>query len=105
MRARAVPQSAITSCQFLRLVSIGAWSNSGIARPRQRLIEFRLDHRLDEPVHPLPHGFPDEALWLAIVFCDEAIDGGLQVDERLEDAVLQPPSGELCKEALNGIEP
>jgi hypothetical protein len=49
---------------------------------------------------------PDEGLWIAgIVFPDEAIDGGLEVDERMEDAVLEPPPRELCEEALDGIEP
>ena len=39
------------------------------------------------------------------MFCDEAIDGGLEVDEGMEDTVLQSPSGELCKEAFDRIEP
>lgn len=49
---------------------------------------------------------PDEGLWIAgIVFSYEAIDGGLEVDERMEDAVLDPPPRQLCEEALDGIEP
>ena len=33
--------------------------------------------------------FPDEGAGLLIVLLDEAIDGGLQVDDRVEDAVFQ----------------
>jgi hypothetical protein len=32
---------------------------------------------------------------LGIVFVDEAIDGGLQVDNRNEDTALQSPRGEF----------
>ena len=51
-------------------------------------------------------GFPDE--WprvRGIVFPDEAVDGGLEVDDGVEDAVLEPASRELGEEALDGIEP
>ena len=35
--------------------------------------------------------FPDEWLWVGgIVFTDEAIDGGLEIDEGMEDTVLEP---------------
>ena len=37
---------------------------------------------------------PSEGLRLGIVFDDEAIDGGLQVDDRDEDTALQSPLGE-----------
>jgi hypothetical protein len=43
----AEPQSAAAA---------GNFGVPGIACPRQRLIEFRLDHRLDETVHTIPHG-------------------------------------------------
>ena len=42
---------------------------------------------------------------VCIVFFDEAIDGGLEVDERVQDAVLEPPPRQLCEEALDGIQP
>ena len=48
---------------------------------------------------------PSEGLRLGIVFDDEAIDGGLQVDDRDEDAALQSPLGEFCEEAFDGVEP
>src|SRR3979411_2131472 len=38
-------------------------------------------------------------------FDDEAIDGGLQVDDRDEDTALQSPLGEFCEEAFDGVEP
>ena len=31
---------------------------------------------------------------------DESVDGGLQVDDGMEDAALQSPGGELGEEAL-----
>lgn len=35
----------------------------------------------------------------------EAIDGGLKVDERVEDAAFQAAVGQLGEEAFDGIEP
>ena len=43
---------------------------------------------------------PSEGLRLDIVFDDEAIDGGLQIDDRDEDNALQSPLGEFCEEAI-----
>ena len=51
-------------------------------------------------------GFPGEGLGGGgVVFADEAIDSGLEIDEGMEDAVLEPPPGQLGEEALDGIEP
>lgn len=51
-------------------------------------------------------GFPDEGLRLVgIVFANEALDRGLEIDHRVEDAVLEPASGEFGEEPLDGIEP
>jgi hypothetical protein len=36
---------------------------------------------------------------------DEGVDRLLEADERMEDAVLEPSSGELGEEALDGIGP
>ena len=36
---------------------------------------------------------------------EEAVDGGLEVDERAEDAALEAAPGELGEEALDGVEP
>ena len=38
-------------------------------------------------------------------FGDEAIDGGLEIDERVEDAAFEPPSCKFGEEALDGVEP
>ena len=36
-------------------------------------------------------GFPDEGFWVCvIVFADKSVDGGLKVDDGLEDAVFEP---------------
>ena len=48
-------------------------------------------------------GFPDEWLGLGIVLGDEAVDGGLQVDDGMEHAMLQSPAGELGEEALDRV--
>jgi hypothetical protein len=40
-------------------------------------------------------GGPDEGLWLLVVVGDEAIDGGLEIDDAFEDAALLPPLGAL----------
>ncbi len=50
-------------------------------------------------------GGPGEGLRFGIVFENEAIDGGLQVDHGHEDAALQAALGELGEEALDGVEP
>jgi hypothetical protein len=50
-------------------------------------------------------GFPDERFGIAIMFADKAIDGGLQIDDGMKDAIFQTPAGQLGKEALDGIEP
>ena len=36
---------------------------------------------------------------------DEAVDGGLEIDDGAEDAVLQASAGQLGEEALDGIQP
>jgi len=42
---------------------------------------------------------------LGIVFTHEAVDGGLKIDDGMEDAVLEPTAGEFSEEALDGVEP
>ena len=34
-------------------------------------------------------GGPDEGFWLLVVIGDEAIDGGLEIDDALENAALE----------------
>lgn len=46
-------------------------------------------------------GTPDEWLRLLIMLTDEAVDGSLKVDERMEDAVFQAPPRQLGEEALD----
>ena len=43
---------------------------------------------------------PREGLWFGVVFDDEAFDGGLQVNDRYEDAAFQSPLCELGEKAL-----
>ena len=50
-------------------------------------------------------GLPGEWPRLLIVLGDEAVDGGLQVDDGVEGAVLQATAGQLGEEALDGVEP
>lgn len=49
---------------------------------------------------------PSEWLRLVrVVLLDEAVDGGLQVDEQVEDVALEAEPGQLGEEALNGVQP
>ena len=36
---------------------------------------------------------------------DEAVDGGLEINDGMEDAVFEPTSREFCEETLDGGEP
>jgi len=48
---------------------------------------------------------PCEGLGFAIVLFEEAVDCGLKVGDRMEDAAFQPPFRQLGEEALDGVEP
>ena len=50
-------------------------------------------------------GGPDEGSWFGVCFCDEAVDGRLEVVDGLEHAAPEASFGELGEVALNGIEP
>ena len=50
-------------------------------------------------------GGPDEGFWVFVVLIQEAVDGGLKVDDGAEDTALQAALGELGEEALDGVEP
>ena len=39
-----------------------------------------------------------------ICFGDEAVDGGLKIDDGMKDAAFEPPACELDEEALDGVE-
>jgi hypothetical protein len=46
---------------------------------------------------------PCEGLRHLICFGDEAVDGGLEVDDGSEDAAVQSPPGRLCEEAFTAL--
>ena len=50
-------------------------------------------------------GLPDERLGLVVMGFDEAVDGRLQGDERVANATLEPPFGELGEEGLDRVQP
>ena len=50
-------------------------------------------------------GCPDERFRVRILLGDEAVDGGLEIDQRMEGAAFEPPSCELGEEAFHGVEP
>ncbi len=50
-------------------------------------------------------GGPGEGPGVCIRLGDEAVDGGLQVNDGAEDAALEATSTELGEEALDGVEP
>ena len=50
-------------------------------------------------------GCPCKGFGDFIGFGHEAIDGGLEIDERVEDAAFEPLSFEFGEETLDGVEP
>lgn len=50
-------------------------------------------------------GGPGEGVGLVVMLGDEAVDGGLQVDDGAEDASRQAAFCQLGKEALDRVEP
>jgi hypothetical protein len=51
-------------------------------------------------------GFPYK--WpgvIGVVFLDEAVDCGLQIDQRIEHAMLKPAAGQFGEKALDCIQP
>lgn len=36
---------------------------------------------------------------------EEAVDGGLKIDDGVKDAVTEPAAGQGCEESLDGVEP
>jgi hypothetical protein len=45
-------------------------------------------------------GSPGEGFGVVVGFGEEAVDGGLQLDNRAEHAALEPPPRQLAEEAL-----
>src|SRR5882672_8348617 len=50
-------------------------------------------------------GGPSEGLWHLICLGDEAVDGGLEIEDGSEDAAFQSPLGQLGEVTLHGVEP
>src|SRR5665213_4006548 len=48
---------------------------------------------------------PCEGLWCLVCLGDEAVDGGLEIDDGSEDASFQTSLGQLGEVALDGVEP
>ena len=89
--------------------SVSAWSvqsNLNLSAPLSRSKVFT-------PLAPSFGGgddivglcFPCEGRWVLVVLGDEAVDGGLEVDEGVEDATLEPSPRELGEEPFDGIQP
>ena len=50
-------------------------------------------------------GGPDERFALLVVFCEVAVDGGLEVDDRMKGTALEATLRQCCEEALDRVEP
>lgn len=50
-------------------------------------------------------GSPDEGFGIFVLLGEEAVDRGLQVDERMEHTAFEPPAGELGEKSFDGVEP
>jgi hypothetical protein len=50
-------------------------------------------------------GDPLEGFGLSVVVVEEAVNGGLKVDDGAEDAALDPALAQCGEEALDGVEP
>jgi hypothetical protein len=50
-------------------------------------------------------GGPCKGFGVVVMLGEEAVDGGLEVDNRVEDAALQTALGEPGEETLHGIQP
>ena len=50
-------------------------------------------------------GGPHEGLGVIVGLFEEAVDSGLEINDRAEDPAFEATSGQLGEEALDGIEP
>lgn len=48
---------------------------------------------------------PDEGFWLAIMLVEISVHRSLEVDDCVEDATLDAPSGQDGEEVLDSVEP
>lgn len=54
---------------------------------------------------PVRIGGPCEGLRFGVVLSNEAVDGGLEIDDGAEDAAPEAALRELGEEAFDGVEP
>ncbi len=54
---------------------------------------------------PIGIGGPRERFGVFVGFGDEAIDGGLEIDEGKEDTAFEAPVCQFCEEPFDGVEP
>src|SRR4051794_32987314 len=66
---------------------------------------YRLVPAADLHEDVLRPGGPDEGSWVGVGLGEEALDRGLQLDERAERAPPEPAPGQLGEEPLDGVEP
>src|SRR5271169_7084157 len=59
----------------------------------------------DSGEHAFWVGGPDEAFGIEVCLGDEAVDGGLQSNDRSEHAALEALAGELGEEAFDSLSP
>ena len=50
-------------------------------------------------------GGPGKRFGIFVGFDDEAIDGGLEINEGVEDATVKPPPGKFGEESFDGVKP
>src|SRR4249919_3930125 len=77
-------------------------------RCRMRCLVDRIQHLVPSPDgcdDPVRIGGPGEGARFCVMLMAEAVDGGLEVDDGVEGPSLEPALGELCEEALDGVEP
>jgi hypothetical protein len=48
-------------------------------------------------------GGPEEGFGIVVGLAQEAVDGGLEIDDAFEDAAFEPTPGQLGKEALDRL--
>ncbi len=50
-------------------------------------------------------GGPGEGLWLVVVLNEETVDGGLKIDDGMENAAFQTPLRQPGEETFHRVEP
>lgn len=54
---------------------------------------------------PIGIGGPGEGFRVGVLLGHKAVDGSLEVDQRVEGAAFQAPAGKLGEEALDRVQP